>query len=177
MLKEEPCVTLAEEGLNVADIDGAVLTSKDADPSSGVHVPETLILTDCELAFPLATAVVHETLEPLMLFVWLSETLQTLQSVRSRYAEVQSPDHPDAVIVNAFPAITVPESAPDCVTLALVAAKATVGAKSNKNIIRSILFICSPSAISDTEPSFECFVSLRRLYIEEYLVISCLTTP
>jgi len=64
-----------------------------------------LTLIDCEFAL-LAVTVVHETVEPLRLLLWLSDTLHTPQLLKSRYAELQSPLQPEAVTVNVFPAIT-----------------------------------------------------------------------
>ncbi|MCK4555061.1 MAG: hypothetical protein KAT83_00485 [Candidatus Aenigmarchaeota archaeon] len=84
-LKEnvEPCTTLAEPVLNSAESDGGFLTSKDALPESGLHVPETLTETDCEFAL-VAVVVVHETVDPLRVLLWLSDTLHTGQLVKSR---------------------------------------------------------------------------------------------
>ena len=79
----EPWATLEEDVLAVAVKDGEFMTSKDALPESGVHVPDMLTLIDCEFAL-LAVTVVHETLEPLKLLLWLSDTLHTPQLLKSR---------------------------------------------------------------------------------------------
>lgn len=79
----EPCVTLDDDVLAVADNEGGFLTSNDALPESGVHEPETL--TEIDWAFALlAVTVVHEAVDPLRDLVWLSDTLQTPQLLKSR---------------------------------------------------------------------------------------------
>ncbi|MBU4245781.1 MAG: hypothetical protein KKE71_01945, partial [Nanoarchaeota archaeon] len=105
-----------------------------------MHEPETLTEIDCEFAL-LAVIVVHETLEPLKDFIWLSDTLHTAQLVKSRFAELQSPDHPEAEIVNVFPEITLPESAPDWEAVTVSVAIATEGNKASTNKITNIFFI------------------------------------
>jgi len=67
-VKVEPCVTLVEVGLTVTEREGAVFTSKEALPESGLHVPETLTDIDCAVAL-LAVKVVQDTLEPLIALV------------------------------------------------------------------------------------------------------------
>jgi hypothetical protein len=128
----EPCVTLVDVGETVAERDGAVFTSKDVLPESGEQVPDTLTVIDCELA-DVAIRVVQDTLEPLIDLVWLSDTLQTPHPLKSRFAELQVPDHPDAVTVNVLPDITLPESAPDCVIVTVTVALTKLGNKNNAN--------------------------------------------
>ena len=138
----EPWATLDEDELAVADKDGWFITSKDVLPESGVQVPDMLTETDCELAVLLALMVVHETVVLLRLLVWLSDTLHTAQLLKSRYAELQSPLHPEAVTVNVFNVIMLPESAPDWVTLTVTAADAIEGNKAtNTNKTGNNFFI------------------------------------
>jgi len=83
ILKVEPCVTLVDVGLTLAEREGEVFTSKELLPESGVQVPEMLTAIDCEVAL-LAVRVVQDMLEPLIVLVWLSDMLQTLQPLKSR---------------------------------------------------------------------------------------------
>ena len=126
----EPCTTLAEPVLNSAESDGGFLTSNDALPASGLHVPETLTEIDCEFAL-VALIVVHETLDPLKVLLWLSDTLHTGQLVKSRYAELQLPLQPEAVTVNVSPPMTLPESAPDWDTATDTVAETGEASKAN----------------------------------------------
>jgi hypothetical protein len=137
----EPWATLVEVGLTVAEREGAVFTSKEALPESGLHVPEILTDIDCEVAVPLAVKVVQDTLELLIDLVVLSDTLQTGQPLKSRLAELQSPDQPEAVTVKVLPDITLLGSAPDWLTVTVTVALTKTGNKNNTSNTDNKIFI------------------------------------